>query len=592
MKAFLFIKEIFTKYPLLLLFTVILLTIMGFFSAFSLFTITPIIDFYLHPDLNNMSPLSMKAIQLMEFINVPMELKYLLIFFVLFVSLSCVFRVLARALILKIKYAVMKDIIIGIFKDFFNARWYFFCRNKQGVLINTLNRELTVVGNAFSAMGLFFANVIQMSFFLLVPLYISWQVTLISLGLGLILSLPFSFLTRLTYNLGKLNTSTANQFNSVIYENLALAKVVLGCGNYDRAIANLQHAFEAHCNVTIKSQVLNLAILISYRPMGIIMIIIVMFIARWFSVPVSEMSVLLLALFQSALSIGNMNAQKNSLVNFFPSYEQIQLLRKQAKQMRQVSGGKKFKGFYSEIRLDRVSFSYINGICVLDNINVRIPKGQMIAFVGKSGSGKSTLIDIIMGFHDPIEGRVFFDDTPLGEYDITSYRKRIGYVPQESVLFNMSIRDNLLWAKSDATDAEIKAACRAAYADVFIEQFPERYETIVGDRGVRLSGGQVQRIALARALIRKPELLILDEATSSLDTHSERLIQQAIEDVSKDTTVIVVAHRLSTIKNADYVYVLENGRIIEEGGYGELLKGKTSFRLMAELQGIEGVKRG
>ncbi|MHA1372257.1 MAG: ATP-binding cassette domain-containing protein, partial [Promethearchaeota archaeon] len=165
-----------------------------------------------------------------------------------------------------------------------------------------------------------------------------------------------------------------------------------------------------------------------------------------------------------------------------------------------------------------------------------------------------------------------------------TYRQKIGYVPQDSMLFNMSIRENLLWACEDASQEEIKEACRLANAEEFIDKLKRGIDTIVGDRGVRLSGGQVQRIALARAVLRQPEILILDEATSSLDTRSERLIQEALERISGDITVIVVAHRLSTIVNADYIYVLENGEIVEEGVYNKLIEKNGVFHQMAVMQ--------
>jgi ABC-type multidrug transport system fused ATPase/permease subunit len=202
----------------------------------------------------------------------------------------------------------------------------------------------------------------------------------------------------------------------------------------------------------------------------------------------------------------------------------------------------------------------------------------MIAIVGESGAGKSTLIDVIMGFNEPTKGTVYIDGVPLQDYDIQSYRNKIGYVPQESALFNMSIVDNLRWAKDDATDEEIKFACKLAFADEFIESLSDKYNTLVGDRGVRLSGGQAQRISLARALIRDPELVILDEATSELDTRSELMIKKAIDNLSDKTTIVIIAHRLSTISKADYVYVLENGFIIEEGSYRNLRR-KTDSRL-------------
>jgi len=278
------------------------------------------------------------------------------------------------------------------------------------------------------------------------------------------------------------------------------------------------------------------------------------------------------------------------LDNFFPSYEQILRLRSRARDLKQSSGSKNFTGFKNKITIENISFAYPNNELVLKNVSIQIPKGKMVAIVGDSGSGKSTLLDLIMFFYDPVEGGIFIDSENLREFNAKSYRRCIGYVPQESVLFNMSVKDNLLWSKEDATDTEIKFACQQAYADQFIEQLPQGYDTIVGDRGVRLSGGQVQRITLARAILRNPQLLILDEATSALDTHSERLIQQAIDNIAKKATVIVVAHRLSTIKNAHYVYVLKEGRVVEEGEYSKLTKKEGHFNKMVKLQMLETAK--
>ncbi len=220
---------------------------------------------------------------------------------------------------------------------------------------------------------------------------------------------------------------------------------------------------------------------------------------------------------------------------------------------------------------------------------MRIPKGRLIAFVGESGVGKSTLIDVIMGFNEPTAGRITVDGTPLQDFDIVSYRQRIGYVPQDSVLFDRSIRDNLLWANEAATDADIEHASAQAHAADFIDQLTDRYNTVVGDRGVRLSGGERQRVALARAILRKPAVLILDEATSNLDSRSERLIQEAIDSIAKETTVIVIAHRISTVMKADCIYVMRGGRIIEQGSYEALVNKGEYFAQMVRLQSLTPV---
>ena len=285
--------------------------------------------------------------------------------------------------------------------------------------------------------------------------------------------------------------------------------------------------------------------------------------------------------------LGRLAAQRNGLVGFFPSYEQVKGLRDRARELEQESGSDVFGGFKREIRMKDIVFAYPDMEPALKDVDISIPKGSMVAIVGPSGAGKSTLIDVLMGFNTPTSGSVMFDDCPLNRYDITSYRRRTGYVPQDVVLFNASIIENLLWSKEDATEEAIKRACEQANVDEFVKDLPEGYETVVGDRGVRLSGGQAQRFALARAILREPELLILDEATSSLDTQSERLIQEAIEEIAKQTTVVVIAHRLSTIVNASYVYVLVGGGVAEEGTYTELIEKGGVFAQMNQLQILE-----
>lgn len=588
MNALIFIWSVFKKFPRQLILTTILFVAVSLFSAFSLLTISPLIDFLTKPDLRDVSPLTHKAVYILKSVGLPVTLGSWLTIFLTFITLSSLFEVFALWSIQKTKYAVLRDIMTGTFQDFFSARWNFFSNGKQGVFLNTFTREMNIIGSAFASMGMFFSSILQIICFLAVPFYISWKVTIISLGIALLFAIPCFLAGKIGYKLGNLATATANHMNSVIQENLSLAKVVLGFGNQQRSLNDLNKAMDAHLRVAVKFLVLELGMPAFYRPFGMIMIVIAFFIARQMSIPLSEITVLLLGLLQIALSVGSLTANKNSLEIFFPSYEQITKMREQAVKLKQWSGNRQFSGFNRDLTIEKLSFSYIGQKPLLIDINVRIPKGNMIAFVGYSGAGKSTFIDLIMGFHQPVTGNILFDGIPLCDFDIYSYRNVIGYVPQDSVLFNMSIRDNMLWACSSATDEDISRAFHQANADEFVKQLPEGYNTMVGDRGVRLSGGQIQRLALARAILRKPPLLILDEATSSLDTHSERLIQQAIENIAKETTVVVIAHRLSTIANADYIYVLKDGRVAEEGDYSKLIQMNGYFNQMVRHQVLDG----
>lgn len=589
MRVFLFIRDIFKKFPYLVTANAFLLVMVSLIEAAAIFTIVPVVDFFLNPSLKGLSPITLKAIPLMRFLHLPITIGSFVAIFLIFNIVGCGFQILVRHFILKTKYAVVRDLMLGTFEDFFRARWYFFSSSRQGTLLNTFIKEMTVVGNAFGAMALFFTYLLQLILYLIVPFYLSWQVTSISIAMALLFALPFILLGKVTYRLGRLNTSTANQMSGVIQESLSLAKVILGFGNQQKSIKMLDNAFQTHLGATLKSQTLNIAIPIIYYPLGLSALIIAMFVARRFMVPLSETAAVLYSLVKIIPSIGHLATQKNALDNFFPSYEQVLDLRQSARQLPQRTGKNIFKGLKEEIVVENVSFAYPGHKPILVGINLCVHKGKMVAFVSKSGEGKSTLIDTIMGFNEPQSGRVQIDGVPLQEFDMNSYRRRIGYVPQDSLLFNLSIRDNLLWANELATDEEIKQACQQANAHDFIQGFPQGYDTLVGDRGIRLSGGQIQRIALARAILRKPDILILDEATSSLDTHSERLIQQAIENIAKETTVIIVAHRLSTIINSDYIYVFRNGRVVEEGKYLELIQRNGEFYRMMQLQALEAV---
>ena len=215
-------------------------------------------------------------------------------------------------------------------------------------------------------------------------------------------------------------------------------------------------------------------------------------------------------------------------MRYLPSFENVRNLEIEALKYRIKTGGTAFDGFKNKIELDCITFQYDKTqVAALNNVRIVIPKGQMIALVGKSGSGKSTLADIVMGFHQAQQGQFTIDDVSFEKIDIHSYRDSIGYVPQQSSLFNTSIRENLLWAYPQADDNAVKQACDNANCSEFIEKLPDGLDTLVGDRGVRLSGGQVQRLAIARAILRKPAILVLDDATSALDSESEKQIQNS-----------------------------------------------------------------
>ena len=237
------------------------------------------------------------------------------------------------------------------------------------------------------------------------------------------------------------------------------------------------------------------------------------------------------------------------------------------------------------IKFENVSFNYLNSKAkAVKNINFDISGGSMTAFGGHSGAGKSTLINVIPRFYEPQEGKIFIDNQNIHKFNLNSLRKNISLVSQDVILFDGTIKSNISYADSNASDIEIKEACKFAAADEFIEKLPNKYETLVGENGVRLSGGQKQRISIARAILKKAPIILLDEATSSLDADSEEIVQNAISNLTKNKTTLVIAHRLSTIHNANKIFVLKNGLIIASGDHQSLIKSSKEYMSLYKKQ--------
>jgi len=246
-------------------------------------------------------------------------------------------------------------------------------------------------------------------------------------------------------------------------------------------------------------------------------------------------------------------------------------------------GAPAFPGLSRDLAFQQVWVAYDPGRWVLKDVTFTVRRGEVVAIVGPSGAGKSTLVDLLPRFVEPARGEVLVDGGRLSQYERRSIRRHLGLVSQHTVLFNDTVRANIAYGdQREASDAAVEAAARAANAHPFIERLPRGYDTVLGERGMRLSGGERQRIAIARALLRDPPLLILDEATSSLDVESERLVQQAIARLLEHRTVLVIAHRLSTVSRADRIVVLDQGRVVEQGRHAELIRAGGLYRRLVQ----------
>ena len=289
-------------------------------------------------------------------------------------------------------------------------------------------------------------------------------------------------------------------------------------------------------------------------------------------------------------SIGGMAAQFSALQRGLGAIESVMDIVDQDREVEDLGAATPDLSLRHTIALQDVHFNYPQrpDVPVLKGLNLRIDAGDQVALVGTSGAGKSTVASLLLRFHEPNAGSFQVGETPAGELDLRGYRQRVAFVPQEVILFGGDLRSNIRYGKPDATEEEVVDAAKRAFAWNFIQDFPEGLDTLVGERGVQLSGGQRQRIAIARAILKDPDLLILDEATSALDSTSEREVQAALDALMQGRSSVVIAHRLSTVKNASRICVMEDGQVVEEGKHDELMARGGHYALLVKNQELAG----
>ena len=465
----------------------------------------------------------------------------------------------------------------------------YFALKHSGELINTITGEIGRLHQAFGICAFIITRSLTLAVYSVLMFQLSWQLTIISMLLFSLLAVGLSKLNARVRE-DSFPVSKANgRFASIAIELINGIRTVQAFATQDQERQRFYQASSDVVSTSIKA-VLGLAIV---RPLAegaaitvlisMIIIAVTVFVANG-TLTSASLLTFLFTLFRVVPAIHEINGARAHLSSFGGSVDNItELLRTDNKTYLQ-DGKVQFSGLQRSIDFVSVDFGFDTRSLVLHNITLTIKRGQMTALVGASGAGKSTLVDLIPRFYDPIQGKVLIDAVDLRDFEINSVRKKMAVVSQDTFIFNTSVRNNIAYGTEDADEDKIREAARNANALEFILEMPEGFDTQLGDRGVRLSGGQRQRIAIARALLRDPDILILDEATSALDSVSERLIQESLENLSVGRTVIAIAHRLSTIVRADKVVVLEQGRIVEQGGYQELLEQRGKLWKYHQMQ--------
>ncbi|MEM9978761.1 MAG: ABC transporter ATP-binding protein [Cyanobacteria bacterium P01_D01_bin.2] len=469
----------------------------------------------------------------------------------------------------------------------------YFAQTKIGDLINQLNVEVNRTTIAIRNLVRIMVVLITIGVFLVLLLLTSWQLTIIStVTLGSV-TLLNQFIVKRSKALGRELSQISKAYSSRVFEVLSGIRLVKATANEEREYRHIDQIIIDRESAEYSSQLIFAGI----GPFNeIINIMALMLIATLGRVAFSNQLELfssslltyLVILFRALPYIGQLNSQRSTLANTAASVEVITALLRRDDKPFMPRGAQPYRPLQQGIRFNQIRFNYPgHDREVLQGIDLFLPKGQTLALVGASGAGKSTLADLLPRFYDPTDGTIELDGVDLKTIDLHSYRSNLGIVSQETFLFNASVRENLLYGRPDATESELMEAAKRANAYEFIEHLPQGFDTMIGDRGVLLSGGQRQRLAIARALLQDPDILILDEATSALDTVSERLVQSAIDDLSRNRTTLVIAHRLSTICEADQIAVLDRGQVVEVGNHAELLKKRGAY---ARLQAMQKTK--
>ena len=464
-----------------------------------------------------------------------------------------------------------------LFEQFQRLSLSYYSTSRSGNLINSLTTEINQLRQALDVFYRLITRGSTLLAYVISMFWLSWQLSLVAIALYSLLSVGLSSLIvrvrEASFDIPKANGKLA----SIAIQFINGIRTVKGSATED---FERKRFYQASTDVIkAEDQVASISALVKPLAEGvastnlIVMVVVAfnLFISKG-NLQTSSLLSFMFVLFRMMPLVAQVNGARENLGRFQGSINNIQELLKTNDKPYLDNGYQQFQGLKKGISFLSLSFGYEPNDLVLQDINLTIEQGKVTALVGASGAGKSTLADLIPRFYDPIEGGIFLDGENLKHFDISSVRRKMAIVSQDTFIFNASVRDNIAYGLEEIAEAEIWRVAQQAHAVEFIEELPNGLETVLGDRGVRLSGGQRQRIAIARALLRNPDILILDEATSALDSVTEKLIQESLEKLSKGRTVIAIAHRLSTIIRADRVVVLEAGQVVEQGTYQELIK--------------------
>jgi subfamily B ATP-binding cassette protein MsbA len=486
---------------------------------------------------------------------------------------------------------LVRDLRSRLFSHLLTLDLGFFQRVKGGQLISGMITEVDQTKTVITASLLaLFQNLIVVVTTLIILSQISVRLTVLTLAFVPILVLGLQLLVRRLRRHARARAQERGEITARVSERLGAIRLIRAYGEEDRESVDFARQAERYRKRVIRTQRFSsLTSPLTEVFAGFLVIMIIWAGTKpslvGLATPLAPQAIIvfLMAALKLTSPLKTIASFPASMAVTLASAERVfEFLDQPSTEVERP--GEESARFEREVVYDRVSFRYGDGDVVLSEVTFRLPRGKVVALVGPSGAGKTTAADLLPRFHDPVGGQILMDGIPLTRLTRRSLRALLGVVSQDTVLLNDTVHANIAYGSVGATRDQVEAAARAANAEGFIAALPEGYDTLLGERGTRLSGGQRQRIAIARALLRDPPILILDEATSALDTESERLVQQAIERLMRQRTVLVIAHRLATIRDADEIVVLDGGKVVQRGTHEDLLRTGGLYRRLYDLQ--------